>query len=54
MFQIQTYAKTTTQDTMTDQIATFLTFQDYNAEAAMNFYVSLFDNSKVLEINQAR
>ena len=34
------------------QIATFLTFQDNNAEEAMNFYISLFENSKVLEIQR--
>lgn len=35
-----------------DQIITFLTFQDNNAENAMKFYVDLFDNSKI--INQQR
>ena len=34
------------------QISTFMTFQDNNAEEAMNFYVSLFDNSEVLEIQK--
>ena len=34
------------------QITTFLTFQENNAEAAMNFYVSLFDNSKILDIQR--
>lgn len=34
--------------TMKKQIATFLTFQDNNAENAMNFYVELFDNSKII------
>ena len=33
-------------------IATFLTFQNSDAEEAMNFYVSLFDNSKVLEVEK--
>ncbi len=32
-----------------DQITTFLTFQEHNAEEAMNFYVALFDNSKIIE-----
>ena len=35
-----------------EQIATFFTFQDDNAEEAMNFYISLFENSKVLEIQR--
>ncbi|MEO0570292.1 MAG: VOC family protein [Bacteroidota bacterium] len=34
------------------QLATFLTFQKEDAEQAMNFYVSLFDNSKVLEVKR--
>ena len=29
-----------------------LTFQDGNAEKAMNFYTSLFDNSKVITLNR--
>ncbi|NNE25853.1 MAG: VOC family protein [Saprospiraceae bacterium] len=33
-------------------ITTFLTFQENNAEEAMNFYVNLFDNSKVLEVQR--
>ncbi len=33
-------------------ITTFLTFQENNAEEAMNFYVSLFDNSEVLEVQR--
>ena len=32
------------------QIATFLTFQKEDAEQAMNFYISLFDNSKIVEL----
>lgn len=32
------------------KIYTFLTFQDNNAENAMNFYVNLFDNSKIIEV----
>ena len=35
-----------------EQISTFFTFQEYNAEEAMNFYVSLFDNSEVLEVQK--
>lgn len=37
---------------MKQQIATSLTFQDNNAENAMNFYVGLFDNSKIININR--
>ena len=37
---------------MKQQITTFLTFQENNAEGAMNFYVELFDNSEVLEIQR--
>ncbi len=37
---------------MKQQIATFLTFQDNNAENAMNFYVGLFDNSKIIKIDR--
>ncbi len=33
-----------------EQIATFLTFQDNNAENAMNFYVDIFDNSKIEDV----
>jgi len=37
---------------MKQQIATFLTFQDNNAENAMNFYVELFDNSKIINVKR--
>lgn len=37
---------------MKTQITTFLTFQENNAEEAMNFYVELFDNSKILNIQR--
>lgn len=37
---------------MKNQIITFLTFQDNNAENAMNFYVELFDNSKIVDIKR--
>ena len=37
---------------MKNQISTFLTFQDNNAENAMNFYVELFDNSKIINIQR--
>lgn len=32
------------------QITTFLTFQKEDAEEAMNFYISLFDNSKIINL----
>ncbi|NRQ35487.1 VOC family protein [Nonomuraea sp. NN258] len=35
---------------MTQQIATFLMFQDGKAEEAMTFYVSLFDDAKVVDV----
>ncbi|WP_298512880.1 VOC family protein [uncultured Kordia sp.] len=34
------------------QISTFFTFQEHNAEEAMNFYISLFENSKVTSIQK--
>lgn len=34
------------------QIATFFTFQNEDAEQAMNLYVSLFDNSKILDVQR--
>ncbi|MCR9229064.1 MAG: VOC family protein [Flavobacteriaceae bacterium] len=37
---------------MKKQITTFLTFQDNKAEEAMNFYIDLFDNSKVIEVQR--
>lgn len=37
---------------MKKQITTFLTFQENNAEEAMNFYVNLFENSKILNIDR--
>ena len=40
------------RDSMKGQIATFLTFQKEAAEQAMNFYVELFDNSKIVNINR--
>ena len=35
-----------------NQIATFLTFQENNAEEAMNFYVGLFENSEVVNVKR--
>ena len=34
------------------EILTFLTFQESNAEEAMNFYVELFDNSKIIDVQR--
>jgi predicted 3-demethylubiquinone-9 3-methyltransferase (glyoxalase superfamily) len=34
------------------KITTFLTFQKNNAEEAMNFYVELFDNSKIINVKR--
>lgn len=38
--------------TIKNRIKTFLTFQDNNAENAMNFYVALFDNSKIIDVKR--
>lgn len=35
-----------------EKITTFLTFQENNAEEAMNFYVGLFENSKIIDIQR--
>lgn len=37
---------------MKQQITTFLTFQENNAEEAMNFYVGIFDNSKIIDVQR--
>jgi predicted 3-demethylubiquinone-9 3-methyltransferase (glyoxalase superfamily) len=37
---------------MKNQMITSLTFQDNNAENAMNFYVELFDNSRVINVQR--
>ena len=37
---------------MKNQMITSLTFQDGNAEKAMNFYVELFENSKIINLNR--
>lgn len=34
------------------QIATFLTFQKDDSEQAMNFYMELFDNSRILDLKR--
>lgn len=38
--------------TMKNQMITSLTFQDNNAENAMNFYVEVFDNAKVISVKR--
>ena len=37
---------------MKQQLFTFLTFQKSDAEDAMKFYVGLFDNSRIIELNR--
>ena len=37
---------------MKNQIITSLTFQDNNAENAMNFYVELFKNSQIIRVKR--
>lgn len=37
---------------MKSQVTTFLTFQENNAEQAMNFYISLFENSSIIEVQR--
>lgn len=39
-------------DTGGQKIITFLTFQKEDAEQAMNFYVELFDNSKIVSLDR--
>ncbi len=34
------------------KITTFLMFQDGNAEEAMNFYISLFDDSEIVNVTR--
>lgn len=52
--KIDSLSKITTQkpNDKKGQIATFLTFQKNNAEQAMNFYIELFDNSKIVNIKR--
>lgn len=37
---------------MSKKITPFLTFQENNAEEAMNFYVDLFEDAKILKVNR--
>ena len=48
-----TYAhKETPSEAKEQEIITFLTFQKEDAEQAMNFYISLFDNSEVVSLDR--
>ena len=38
--------------TLNQKIFTFFTFQKEDAEEAMNFYIELFDNSKIIELER--
>lgn len=40
------------QTSVKQKITTFLTFQKNDAEEAMNFYISLFDDSKVISMQR--
>ena len=44
--------KTESSEEKKGQIATFLTFQKEDAEQAMNFYMGLFDNSKIVNLKR--
>ena len=41
-----------TKDTMKKQMIRSLTFQNKKAENAMNFYIELFDNSKIISVQR--
>jgi len=43
---------TQNNETMKKQMIRSLTFQDNNAENAMNFYVELFDNTKIISVQR--
>ena len=43
---------TETRNTMKKQMIRSLTFQNKKAENAMNFYIELFDNSKVINVQR--
>lgn len=44
--------ETERQSDWNQQIITFLTFQKEDAEQAMNMYISLFDNSRIINIQR--
>ena len=47
-----TGTKSTTMKNSPAPISTFMTFQENNAEEAMNFYVGLFENSEVVSVQR--
>ncbi len=50
--KIDSLKKTNSSLNSKNQITTFLTFQDGNAEEAMNFYVDIFENSKITDVRK--
>ncbi|MEM9545190.1 MAG: VOC family protein [Bacteroidota bacterium] len=54
--QVQSDSLKNAQNTLsseeTGQIYTFLTYQEDNAEEAMNFYVGLFENSRIINVQR--
>lgn len=50
--ELDSIKKLTSKNKAPHQITTFLTFQDGNAEEAMNFYIDIFENSKITEIKR--
>ncbi len=50
--ELASLKKMKSESDLTGQIATFLTFQKEDAEEAMNFYMSLFDNSKIVDLKR--
>ena len=50
--QLDSLKSSRTANDMTRQIKTFLTFQKEDAEDAMNFYVRLFNNSRIIDIKR--
>ena len=50
--QTESTTQPTNKMTTSQNIYTFFTFQKNDAEKAMNFYISLFENSEILELNR--
>jgi predicted 3-demethylubiquinone-9 3-methyltransferase (glyoxalase superfamily) len=44
--------QTKNKSDMKQELYTFLTFQKNDAEEAMNFYISLFENSRIITLNR--
>jgi hypothetical protein len=44
--------QTKNKSDMKQELYTFLTFQRNDAEEAMNFYISLFENSRIIDLNR--